>query len=41
MRLSLKPFLPRSLFGRAALILIVPTVTIQLIVSVAFIQRHF
>lgn len=41
MRLSLKPFLPRSLFGRAALILIVPTVTIQLIVSIAFIQRHF
>ncbi|MDO8884235.1 MAG: ATP-binding protein [Pseudotabrizicola sp.] len=41
MRLSLKPFLPRSLFGRAALILIVPTVAIQLIVSIAFIQRHF
>lgn len=41
MRFSLKPFLPRSLFGRAALILIVPTVTIQLIVSIAFIQRHF
>ena len=41
MRLSLKPFLPRSLFGRAALILIVPTVAVQLIVSVAFIQRHF
>ncbi|MFN4153757.1 MAG: ATP-binding protein [Paracoccaceae bacterium] len=41
MRLSLKPFLPRSLFGRAALILILPTVAIQLIVSVAFIQRHF
>jgi two-component system osmolarity sensor histidine kinase EnvZ len=41
MRLSLKPFLPRSLFGRAALILIVPIVTIQLVVSVAFIQRHF
>ncbi|MFN4130267.1 MAG: ATP-binding protein [Paracoccaceae bacterium] len=41
MRFSLKPFLPRSLFGRAALILIVPTVTIQLIVSVAFIQRYF
>ncbi|TGD42120.1 HAMP domain-containing protein [Pseudotabrizicola sediminis] len=41
MRLSLKPFLPRSLFGRAALILVVPIVTVQLIVSVAFIQRHF
>jgi two-component system, OmpR family, osmolarity sensor histidine kinase EnvZ len=41
MRFSLKSFLPRSLFGRAALILIVPTVAVQLIVSVAFIQRHF
>jgi two-component system osmolarity sensor histidine kinase EnvZ len=41
MRLTLKPFLPRSLFGRAALILIVPIVTIQLVVSIAFIQRHF
>ena len=32
---------PRSLFGRAALILIVPIVAIQLVVSVVFIQRHF
>ncbi|MFC2967583.1 ATP-binding protein [Acidimangrovimonas pyrenivorans] len=32
---------PRSLYGRAALILIVPIVTIQLVVSVVFIQRHF
>ncbi|MDE3028688.1 MAG: two-component sensor histidine kinase [Paracoccaceae bacterium] len=37
----LKPFLPRSLYGRAALILIVPIVTIQLVVSVTFIQRHY
>ena len=41
MRLSLKPLLPRGLFGRAALILVVPVVAIQLIVSVVFIQRHF
>jgi two-component system osmolarity sensor histidine kinase EnvZ len=41
MRLSFKPFLPRGLYGRAALILIVPIVTIQLVVSVTFIQRHF
>ena len=41
MRLRLKPFLPRSLQGRAALILIVPIVAIQFIVSVAFIQRHY
>ncbi len=34
-------FLPRSLYGRAALILIVPIVTIQLVVSITFIQRHF
>lgn len=37
---SIKPFLPRSLFGRAALILILPIVMMQLIVSVAFVQRH-
>ena len=41
MRPRLKTFLPRSLFGRAALILVLPIVTIQLIVSIAFIQRHF
>jgi len=41
MRLYLKSLLPRGLFGRAALILMVPVVTIQLIVSVVFIQRHF
>ena len=32
---------PRSLFGRAALILILPILTIQLVVSIVFIQRHF
>lgn len=37
----LKPFLPRSLHGRAALILLVPVVTIQLVVSVVFVQRHY
>ena len=41
MRLHLKPFLPRSLFGRAALILVVPVIGVQLAVSVVFIQRHF
>lgn len=35
------PFLPRGLYGRAALILILPVVMVQLVVSVAFIQRHF
>ena len=41
MKLNLKMFLPRGLYGRAALILIVPIVTIQLVVSVGFMQRHF
>jgi two-component system osmolarity sensor histidine kinase EnvZ len=41
MVVSLKPLLPRGLYGRAALILIVPIVTIQIVVSLAFIQRHF
>ena len=39
--MRLKSILPRSLYGRAALILIVPIVTIQLVVSITFIQRHF
>ncbi|WP_096785868.1 ATP-binding protein [Rhodobacter sp. CZR27] len=37
----LKTVVPRSLYGRAALILIVPIVTIQLVISIAFIQRHY
>lgn len=37
----LKRFMPRSLYGRAALILILPVVTVQLVVSVVFIKRHF
>lgn len=37
----LKAFMPRSLYGRAALILILPVITIQLAVSIVFIQRHF
>ena len=37
----IKNFMPRGLYGRAALILILPIVTIQLVVSIAFIQRHF
>ena len=38
---QLKFFWPRGLFGRAALILIVPVIAIQLVVSTAFIQRHY
>ncbi|GAB1363972.1 ATP-binding protein [Rhodobacter sp.] len=37
----MKRFLPRGIYARAALILIVPIVTIQLVVSMAFIQRHY
>lgn len=37
----LKRYMPRGIYGRAALILILPVVTLQLVVSVVFIQRHF
>ncbi|MBF9050772.1 HAMP domain-containing protein [Roseobacter sp. HKCCD9010] len=37
----MKRVLPRGLYGRAALILIVPVVSLQLVVSAAFLQRHF
>lgn len=32
---------PRGLFGRAALILLLPVIAIQLVVTVVFVQRHF
>ncbi|KAA9009937.1 ATP-binding protein [Histidinibacterium aquaticum] len=37
----LKRYMPRSLYGRAALILALPVFGLQLIVTLAFIQRHF
>lgn len=37
----LKQILPRGLYGRAILILLVPIITLQLVISVAFLQRHF
>lgn len=37
----LKRYMPRSLYGRAAMILILPVLTLQLVVTTAFIQRHF
>lgn len=37
----LKRYMPRSLYGRAALILLVPIITIQLVVTVVFIQRFY
>ncbi|SMC47484.1 ATP-binding protein [Primorskyibacter flagellatus] len=37
----LKHYMPRGLYGRALLILVLPVVTLQLVVSIVFIQRHF
>ncbi len=37
----LKRYMPRGLYQRAALILVLPIVTLQIVVSVVFIQRHF
>ena len=37
----LKHYLPRSLYGRAALIMLLPVVVLQLVVMVVFTQRHF
>ncbi|WP_050602327.1 ATP-binding protein [Ruegeria sp. 6PALISEP08] len=36
----LKPYLPRSLYARAALILVLPVIVLLLVVGVAFIQKH-
>jgi len=41
MALSLKPYLPKGLFGRAALILVAPIVVVQFLVSIGFVQRHY
>ena len=37
----LKPYLPRGLFARATLTLLLPVVTLLVVVSVVFVQRHF
>ncbi|MEM6375000.1 MAG: ATP-binding protein [Pseudomonadota bacterium] len=37
----LKPYMPRGLYGRTTLILLLPVISIMLVVSVVFIQRHF
>lgn len=37
----IKRYMPRSLYGRAVLILLVPIVTLQVVVAGIFIQRHF
>ncbi|HRO13344.1 histidine kinase dimerization/phospho-acceptor domain-containing protein, partial [Amaricoccus sp.] len=38
---SARTFLPRSLFGRALTILLVPIVVLQLVVGLVFFQRHY
>ena len=37
----LKHLMPRGLYGRAALILLLPVVAVTLVVTVMFLQRHF
>lgn len=37
----LKKFMPRGIYARAALILLLPVVVVQLVVSVVFVQDHF
>ncbi len=37
----LKRYVPRSLYGRAALIMLVPILTIQIVVTIVFIQRLY
>ena len=37
----LKKIAPRTLYGRAAAILLLPMLTLQLAVAVVFVQRHF
>ncbi|WP_370401595.1 ATP-binding protein [Sulfitobacter sp. JB4-11] len=37
----LKRYVPRGIYGRAALILMLPVVVLQLVVTVVFAQRHF
>lgn len=37
----LKRYMPRSLYGRAALILILPVVLLQVVVSLVLVSRHF
>ena len=37
----LKRLMPGGLYGRAALILVLPVVVVTLVVSVMFLQRHF
>ena len=37
----LKPYMPGTLYGRATLILLLPVISVLLVVSIVFVQRHF
>jgi two-component system osmolarity sensor histidine kinase EnvZ len=39
--MSFKRYLPRSLFGRALLIVVLPVVLLQAVMAVAFVRRHY
>jgi two-component system osmolarity sensor histidine kinase EnvZ len=39
--MALKRYLPKSLFGRALLIVVLPVVALQAVMAVAFVQRHY
>jgi len=39
--IMLKHYMPRGIYGRAALILLLPVVFLQIVVTVIFAQRHF
>ena len=39
--MNIKRYLPRTLFGRALMILVLPLLLLQLVVAVLFIERHF
>ncbi|MBM2576552.1 HAMP domain-containing protein [Jannaschia sp. Os4] len=41
MAFSLKRYMPRSFYARAALILLTPVIVLQIAVGFAFLQRHF
>ncbi len=37
----LKSYMPRGLYGRAALILVLPVITLQIAVTISFVEKHF
>ena len=38
---NLKRYMPKSLFGRALMILVLPIIILQAVVALVFIQRHY